>query len=88
MTKGTQRLATNLNRRLLQADSDSGTVSANKSSQKLDGADGEVIAESEKEATTGYPNKLFSDESIQNGAFMVYLFCKYQLSFKLTLVFF
>jgi len=45
---------------------------------KADGADGDVIAEEAEGKITGdYPAKLFSDEAIQNGGFMVYLFCKY-----------
>ena len=44
--------------------------------KKKDGADGDITTVEEKEKETGYPDKLFPDSSIQNGGFMMYLFCK------------
>ena len=45
---------------------------------KVDGADGAVVTEGKEKLTTGYPDPLFEkDEDVQNGGFMVYLFCKY-----------
>ena len=55
---------------------------ATKKNTKADGADGDVISEEADGKITGdYPAKLFSDTTIQNGGFMVYLFCKYNLKF-------
>ena len=79
VTNVSRKLASHISKRVL-SDNGSGTGSNTGTTKKsTDGADGEVISEAEEEQTVDYPNKLFSDESIQNGGFMVYLFCKYNL---------
>jgi len=41
---------------------------------KVDGAEGDAVIDTEEKSTVSYPNKLFSDDTIQHGGFMVYLF--------------
>ena len=65
--------AKNGKKRML-ADTKGGAKDSSK--KKVDGADGEASAVDEND-TVNYPDKLFSDENIKNGGFMVYLFCKY-----------
>ena len=75
VTTDLTKFAKNKARRLLEGEGGAGGAGA-EGAKKKSGADGEVISEEDDTFVSGYPDKLFSDYTIQNGGFMVYLFCK------------